>query len=234
MFKENYKKYLAEFIGTAALVLVGCGVVAFWQGNDALAVVLAFGLTVTMMAYSVGQISGGHFNPAVTLAAWINKRVDGKNACFYVLSQILGGLTGGLLLFLLLTLTGVDSAIFGAQMGINTVPVVADGGSGIVLALLVEILATFLFTLVIIGVTNKKENGKIAGIVIGLALAILLALAGPITGGSLNPARSIGVAFFDTTNIADIWVFIVAPIAGGALGGLLGKVLFKPETTDAQ
>lgn len=227
MFKENYKKYLAELIGTCALVAVGCGA-AVLAGPAAglLGVVLAFGLTVTFMAYSVGQISGGHFNPAVTLAAWINKRIDGKNACFYVLSQIVGGLLGGLILFLIVKLFGVEPA---GNMAANYRATVLDGGNAIVLTLLIELVATAIFTFVIMGITSKRENGNIAGIVIGLTLAILLLITGPVTNGSLNPARSLGVAFFDTTNLKDIWMFIVAPLAGGALGGVGAKFLFKQE-----
>ena len=213
------KKYLAEFIGTFVLVLFACGVAAVTgcavPEAAYVATALAFGLVIVAMAYSIGNISGCHINPAVSLAVWMNKGMSTKDFIGYVIAQFLGAIAGAAVLFALL---GSNAAL--GQNGL------ADGS--VVKSLVVEIILTFVFVLSILGVTSKVENGKVAGLVIGLSLTMVHLFGIPFTGTSVNPARSFGPALFvGGEALSCVWVFIVAPLVGGALAALVWRFLNK-------
>lgn len=222
---ELFKKCLAEAVGTFVLVVFGCGVAVATgcSGNAGIvATALAFGLVIVAMAYSIGNVSGCHVNPAVSLAMLINKKMSVKEFGFYILSQVIGALLGA----------AVVGLFFGsfANLGGNVAqPVLTaaygEGGS-LAVALLVEVVLTFAFVLAILGVTSKTENKAVTGVVIGLTLTLVHLLGIRLTGTSVNPARSLGPALLqmiggDFTAISQIWIFIVGPFAGSALAAIL-------------
>ncbi len=229
------KKYIAEFIGTCVLVTMGCGT-AMLVGCDAvngsgyLLTALAFGLTIVAMAYSIGNISGCHINPAVSLGVLMSGGMSSKDFCGYVVSQCLGALTGSGLLALIFKLGNVKDMTGG--YGTNGLGGV-DGSN--TAGLLVEIVLTFIFVICILGVTSKKANhGSFAGVVIGLALTFVHILGIGLTGTSVNPARSIGPAIVNaiagnTSSLSCLWVFIVGPLIGGALAALVYSYLEKED-----
>ncbi len=227
------KKYLAEVIGTAVLVFMGCGT-AMLVGCDAangsgyLLTALAFGLSIVAMAYSIGNISGCHVNPAVSLAVLISGGMEAGEFAGYVISQIIGAFIGSGLLALIFGAGGVTDMTGG--YGANGLA----GVSGNAFAgLLVEIVLTCIFVLAILGVTSKKANhGSFGGLVIGLTLTFVHILGIGLTGTSVNPARSIAPAVFaaiagNTDPIAALWVFIVGPLVGAALAAFIYKALEK-------
>ena len=225
------KKYLAECIGTAALVILGCGT-AMLVGCDAAAgsgyllTALAFGLTIVAMAYSIGNISGCHINPAVSLGVLLIGGMSAKEFVGYVISQCVGALAGA----------GVLAAIFGLGKvtdmtgGLGSNGLAGVGGSAIA-GLVVEIVLTFIFVIAILGVTSKKANhGSFGGLVIGLTLVVVHILGIGLTGTSVNPARSFGPALVAAIRgngapLADLWVFIVGPFVGAALAAFTYKTL---------
>lgn len=226
---ENCKKYLAEAVGTMLLVVFGCGVAVATGcvGNDGIvATALAFGLVIVAMAYSIGNISGCHVNPAVSLAMLISKKMTVKDFICYVASQVIGAIVGA----------AIVALFFGsfANLGGNTVQDVVvqaygEGGS-LAVGLAVEIVLTFAFVLAILGVTSKTENKAVTGIVIGLTLTLVHLLGIRLTGTSVNPARSLGPALLqmfggDFTAISQIWIFIVGPLLGSALAAVLYNFL---------
>ena len=212
------KKYISEFIGTLVLVLLGCGV-AVLKGEDTLAVAVAFGLAVMAMAYAVGPISGGHFNPAVTLGMFINKRIDSKNMVSYMIAQILGALAGSLILFLILSTTPLGTENLGANAFGDATGVKVLG------AILVEVVLTFIFVYTVLCVSSDEKN-KSAGLIIGLTLTLVHLFGIPLTGTSVNPARSIAPALIlGGKAFSQVWVFILAPTIGAALAGFLYKFL---------
>lgn len=227
------RKCTAEFIGTMLLVVFGCGVAVATGcvGSDGLiATALAFGLVIVAMAYSIGNISGCHINPAVSLAMLIDEKLTLKEFLGYVVSQVLGAILGAAIVALL----------FGSfeNLGSNAVQdavVVAYGeGPALVIGLLAEIVLTFAFVLAIMGVTSKTDNKAVTGIVIGLSLTLVHLLGIRLTGTSVNPARSIGPALLqmiggDFTAISQIWIFIVGPLLGGAAAALLYRFLDKDK-----
>ena len=214
------KKYVSEFIGTCVLVLIGCGV-AVLTGN-VVATSLAFGLSVVAMAYSVGSISGGHFNPAITTGMLINKRIKGREACYYIISQVLGALAGSLLLFIFLKCSNLHSI---HSMGANGYGTASAIGLNCLGALIVEVVLTFVFVLTALFASADKNN-KLAGLVIGLALVLVHLIGISLTGTSVNPARSLSAAIFQAGDaLAQVWVFIVAPIVGAILAGYTYKSL---------
>ncbi len=223
------KKYIAECIGTCVLVTLGCGT-AMLVGCDAAAgggyilTALAFGLVIVAMAYSIGNISGCHINPAVSLAMLISKKMSGKDFIGYVIAQIIGAIIGTLILMLIFKLGGVEDMTGG--YGSNGLAGV--GGSAIA-GLIVEIVLTFIFVLAILGVTSEKAgHGSFAGLVIGLTLVLVHILGIGLTGTSVNPARSIGPALFAGGDaLKSLWVFIVGPLVGGALAAFCYKGLSK-------
>ena len=225
------KKYLAELIGTCTLVVIGCGT-AMLVGCDAAAgggyilTALAFGLAIVASAYCIGNISGCHVNPAVSLGVLLSGGMDKKDFAGYVIAQCLGALLGAGLLALIFKLGGVKDMTGGfGSNGLGGV-----NGSAIA-GLLVEIVLTFIFVLCILGVTSKKaKHGSFGGLIIGLTLTGVHILGIGLTGTSVNPARSFGpalVALFagNTAPIAALWVFIVGPLAGAALAAFVyGKL----------
>ncbi|MDO9498041.1 MAG: MIP family channel protein [Nocardioides sp.] len=219
------QKLSAEVIGTFVLVLFGCGT-AVITGGDLVATGLSFGLAVMLMVHAVGRISGGHFNPAVTLGAIVGGRMPWSQAGLYMGAQVLGGLLGGgMLLVLLLGFEGFEA--FDESIGANGW---GDDGTGYALwaALLLELVLTAIFVFVILAVTDERnEHPVMAPLVIGLTLTAIHFVAINATGTSVNPARSIGAAAFSGTDpIIQLWVFIVAPLLGGLAGGLLYPALF--------
>lgn len=227
------KSYVAEFFGTLALVTFGCGT-AMLVGCDAAAgsgyllTALAFGLTIVGMAYCVGNISGCHINPAVSLGVFLTGGMSKKDFVGYIVSQCLGALAGAALLALIFNLGGVKDMTGG--FGSNGL----GGVSGNVVAgLLVEIVLTFFFVLTILGVTSKSGgHGSFAGLIIGLTLVLIHILGIGLTGTSVNPARSIGPALMaafngNTAPLSCLWVFIVGPFVGSALAAGLWKYFTK-------
>ena len=218
------KKYLAELIGTFILVFMGCGS-AMLLGCDVagghLAVALAFGLSIVATAYVIGDVSGCHINPAVSLAMLINKKLSVVDFCGYVVAQIIGAIAGAGLLKVLM---GFGIADLTGALGSNGI---ANAG-GIAGALLIEIVLTFIFIFTILGVTSSKSNGSVAGIVIGLVLAFVHIVGIPLTGTSVNPARSIGPALFAGGDaLANVWVFILAPLVGAVLAAVVFNCVAK-------
>jgi len=217
------KKYIAETIGTMVLVFMGCGaavVLGADTGVGHLPVALAFGLSIVAMAYVIGNISGCHINPAVSLGVLLDKRINVKEFCGYVVSQIIGAIIGASLLFVLVEAFGVHDHTGG--LGSNGVANAGGIGGG----LFVEIILTFIFVFTILGVTADKDKGNVAGIVIGLTLAFVHIVGIPLTGTSVNPARSIGPAIFSGGQaLADLWVFVVGPLAGAALAAVVYRIL---------
>jgi aquaporin Z len=235
------KKYIAEAFGTAVLVFVGCGAVvavnllglgqtppaamgASVHTQGILAIALAFGLSVTAMAYCIGPISGCHINPAVTAALWAAGRFDTKDVPGYIGGQVIGAFIGAGLLALIVAGAPGGYAVSGGVFGQNTF-----GNWSVGSALLTEFLATLIFTAVILGVTQAKAGaGLVAGLIIGLTLALLHLAFVPITGNSLNPARTLAPNIYvGGQALAQLWVYIVAPLAGGLVAGFLfrSKVL---------
>ena len=226
------KKYFAEVIGTFVLVFMGCGSAVFLlsdgpNGIGHLAVALSFGLSIVAMAYVIGNVSGCHINPAVSLGALLDKRITIGDFCGYVISQIIGAIAGAGVLFAVTKLALKDAVLLD-NLGANGV---ANAG-GIAGGLITEIILTFIFVLVILGVTADKNKGAVAGIVIGLTLTFVHIMGIPITGTSVNPARSIGPAIFvGGQALVDLWVFIVGPFIGAALAAIVYKV-FKCKCND--
>ncbi len=219
------QKLLAEFVGTFVLVFVGCGA-AVTTGADIAATGLAFGIAIVIMAYAFGRISGGHFNPAVSVGAALAGRISWKDTGLYAAAQTAGALVGGFVLAITILASDVGWE-FGDPLGSNGF---GEGGAvewgG---ALLIEIVLTFIFLIVILGVTDDRNRAIAAQapLAIGLALAAIHFVAIPATGTSVNPARSIGVAFFSGGDaIQDLWLFIIAPLIGAAIAGVLYPVLF--------
>ena len=220
------KKYIAECIGTFVLTLLGCATAMFIGCGTPAGLVgtaIAFGLTVVAMAYTIGNISGCHINPAITFAVALSGKMSWKDACGYWCGQIVGGIVAGAIL-LLLTKVVAAPDLTGA-LGSNGV---ANAG-GVGGALLVECLATFIFVLVVLGATDEKLGaGKPAGLAIGLTLILVHLVCINLTGTSVNPARSLGPALFAGGDaLANVWVFFVGPCAGAALSALVWKCLAK-------
>jgi len=221
------KKYFAEMVGTFVLTLLGCGTAMFLGCATPAGVVgtaIAFGLSVVAMAYTIGGISGCHINPAITLGVALSGRMSWKDAIGYWCGQIIGGIIAGAVLLALVNIVtpsacGIAEGMTG--LGCNGV---ANAG-GPLGACLVEIIATFLFVLVVLGTTDEKVGaGNLAGLAIGLTLILIHLVCINLTGTSVNPARSIGPALFAGGQaLCDLWVFIVAPLIGAALSALVWK-----------
>lgn len=211
---EKMRKYLAEFLGTLVLVFMGCGsamVLGCAPEGGHLAVALAFGLAIVAMAYSIGGLSGCHVNPAVSFAMLLSKKMDVKDFGCYVAAQFAGGLAGAGLLKLLTGFGVVDNT---GALGSNGIA----GAGGLPGALLVEVILTAIFVFAILGVTSDSEKGAVAGLVIGLTLTFVHIVGIPLTGTSVNPARSFGPALLAGGDaLANVWVFLVAPMVGAAL-----------------
>ena len=221
------KKYAAEFIGTFWLVLGGCGSAALSAafpevGIGLLGVSFAFGLTVLTIAYSLGHISGAHLNPAVSVGLWIGGRFSAKDLVPYIIAQVLGGLTAAGILSVIVTGNGSSIGDFAANGYSDHSP----GKYSMEAALITEMVMTFMFLIIILGATDKKASGGFAGLAIGLALTLIHLISIPVTNTSVNPARSISQAIFvGGWAIEQLWLFIVAPVAGAILAGIVYRFL---------
>lgn len=220
------KKYIAEFIGTAVLVVFGCGSAvaantlvggtALLTAGSPLAlstllIAFAFGLVIVAMAYSIGNVSGCHINPAVSLAMFLNKKLSAKDFGGYLAAQFLGGIAGAGILAFILGGTG-------SGLGSNGYGELSAMGCSMGQAFIVEVVLTFVFVLAILGVTSKAANGQVAGVVIGLTLTLVHILGIPFTGTSVNPARSFGPALLaGGAALSQVWVFILAPLVGASI-----------------
>ena len=219
----------AEFLGTLWLVLGGCGsavlAAAFPAvGIGLLGVSLAFGLSVLTMAYAVGHVSGGHFNPAVTVGLCTARRFLGKEVVPYVIAQVAGAIAGAGILYVIAS----GKVGFNATSGFaaNGYDSYSPGGYSLLAALVTELVMTFFFLLIILGATNKRAPQAMAGVAIGLALTLIHLVSIPVTNTSVNPARSTGPALFvGGWAIRQLWLFWLAPIIGGALAGVLYRFL---------
>ncbi len=225
------KKLVAEFIGTLWLVLGGCGSAMLAAGYPELGigfagVALAFGLTVLTMVYAIGHISGAHLNPAVSVGLWIGGRFDAKDLIPYIIAQVLGGIAGAGILYLIVT--GKPGAEIG-NFAANGYGEHSPDGYGMLSALITEIVMTFMFLIVILGATHSKAPKGFAGIAIGLALTLIHLISIPVTNTSVNPARSTSQALFvGDWAIGQLWLFWVAPIIGAIIAGVVYKYL-APE-----
>lgn len=219
------KKLAAEFVGTFWLVLGGCGSAVLAAtfpdvGIGLVGVSLAFGLTVVTMAYAVGHISGAHFNPAVSVGLAVAGRFQGKELGPYILAQVLGGIAAGGVLYVIASgQAGFDVSAGFASNGYGEH---SPGGYSLLAALVTEIVMTLMFLVVILGATDRRAPPGFAPLAIGLALTLIHLISIPVTNTSVNPARSTGVAVYvGDWAIAQLWLFWVAPIAGGALGAIV-------------
>lgn len=228
-------KLIAEFIGTMWLVLGGCGsavlAAAFPElGIGFVGVSIAFGLTVLTMAYSIGHISGCHLNPAVSIGLWMGGRFNSKELLPYIIAQVLGGILGAGILYLIVTGKADYNGIGGFAS--NGYAEHSPGGYSMVSALVCEVVMTFMFLMIILGSTHSKAPKGFAGIAIGLGLTLIHLISIPVTNTSVNPARSTSQALFAGGDaIGQLWLFWVAPIVGAILAGIVYKML-SPEKDD--
>lgn len=222
------KKYLAELIGTMVLVLIGCGsAVIAGTHIGFLGIALAFGLAVLVMVYAIGGISGCHINPAITIAMLTAGKINGKDTIFYLIAQFIGALIGaGILLGIAFGKAGYALTVNG--LGQNGYGIHSPDQYSMGACLLAEIVLTFIFLFVVFGATHRDAHKKFAGIAIGLSLAMIHMVGIPITGTSVNPARSFGPAVLAGGDaLGQLWLFIVGPIIGGILAAIVWKGLFE-------
>lgn len=227
------KKYFAEMVGTMVLVLMGCGSAviaggaagAVGTGVGTLGVALAFGLSVIVMVYTIGSISGCHINPAITLGIYLTGRMNGKDAVMYMIFQVIGALLGSTILYIIATGMGIPGNIAGANSYAESTSEVS--------AFLAEAFFTFIFVLVVLGSTSSKAPSGFAGLAIGLTLVLIHIVCIPITGTSVNPARSIAPALFSQgAALSQLWLFIVAPFVGAACSALVWKYFEDEESVN--
>ncbi|WP_296788842.1 MIP family channel protein [uncultured Methanobrevibacter sp.] len=221
------KRYISELLGTMVLVLFGCGSAAIAGtvlGN--LGIALAFGLSIVAMAYVIGDISGCHINPAVSIGMWIDGRMETKDLILYIVFQCIGAIIGIAILAVIINSAPDLGGYMTTGLGQNGFGSASSVGLNAVGAIIVEIILTFVFVFTVLGVTKKAENATVAGIVIGLTLAFVHIMGIPLTGTSVNPARSLAPALFmGGQALQQVWVFILAPIVGAVIAGLLYKGL---------
>ena len=236
------KKYLAEMIGTFVLVLMGCGSAIFagigigttGYGVSTLGVAFAFGLSVVAMAYTIGNISGCHINPAITLGVWSSGRMSGKDAAWYMVFQVIGAIIASAVLYLLVH-SGDGKDIQAIYNSTTTTGSNSFFEGNVIPAFIAELVFTFVFVLVVLGSTDSKKGaGNFAGLAIGLTLVLVHIACIPITGTSVNPARSIGPAIFAAIEgncqpIQRLWLFIVAPFLGALGSAAVWKIFSKEE-----
>lgn len=227
------KKYGAEFIGTFWLVLGGCGSAVLAAvfpnvGIGLLGVALAFGLTVLTMAYAIGHISGCHLNPAVSVGLWAGGRFPANQLLPYIVSQVLGAVVAGGVLFIIASgKTGFDVS---AGFASNGYGVHSPGGYSLLAALVTEVVMTMMFLIIILGATDKRAPQGFAPIAIGLGLTLIHLISIPVTNTSVNPARSTGVALFvGGWAVAQLWLFWLAPLVGGLLGATVYRFIGGTE-----
>jgi aquaporin Z len=228
------RKVAAEFFGTFWLVFGGCGsaVLAATFPNTGIGfagVALAFGLTVVTMAYAVGHISGGHFNPAVTVGLYAGGRVPASDLLPYILAQVAGAIVAAFVLYLIAS--GKAGFDLGAGFAANGYGEHSPGGYSLFAGLVAELVLTFMFLFVIMGATDSRAPAALGPLAIGLALTLIHLVGIPVTNTSVNPARSTGPALFvGGWAMAQLWLFWLAPIVGGALGGIAYRVLMQPAS----
>ena len=225
------KRYISELIGTMVLVLFGCGSAAIAGsvlGN--LGIAMAFGLSIVAMAYVIGDISGCHINPAVSIGMWIDGRMEAKELIMYIVFQCIGAIIGTALLATLINTAPSLGGYMATGLGQNGFGAASSVGINVYGALITEIILTFVFVFTVLGVTRSEKTSVVAGIVIGLTLAFVHIMGIPLTGTSVNPARSLGPALFmGGVALQQVWVFIVAPIVGAVIAGLAHKGLYDGE-----
>lgn len=225
------KRYIAELLGTMVLVLFGCGSAAVAGpilGN--LGIAMAFGLSIVAMAYVIGDISGCHINPAVSIGMWIDGRMEAKDLIMYIVFQCIGAIIGIAILAAIINSSAYLGGYATTGLGQNGFGTASAVGLNVIGAIIVEIILTFVFVFTVLGVTKKAENATIAGIVIGLTLAFVHIMGIPLTGTSVNPARSLAPALFiGGQALQQVWVFILAPIVGAVIAGLLYKGLISED-----
>jgi aquaporin Z len=220
----NYQKYLAEVFGTAVLVLIGCAsIVAEGFGAAApigfIGIGMTFGMTVTAMAFAIGPVSGCHLNPSVTAAVWASGRMSTNDAIGYIVAQLIGGIIGAGILYIIMT--GKTGGYNVATSGLGQ-----NGWSSFSMtsAIIAEFVGTLIFTLVILAVTGSKGSTPMAGLIIGLTLMVIHFAFIPVSGASVNGARSLGPALFvGGTALAQVWMYLVVPTIAGAVAGWLVK-----------
>jgi aquaporin Z len=225
---DNMKKYLAELLGTFVLVFIGTGsAVVAGKNIGYLGIALAFGLSVLVMVYAIGRISGCHINPAITLAMLFNGKIPSKDAIIYIFMQCIGAIFASMLLLAIMTgLPGYEIAP--GNLGANGYGADYLGGYSLTSAFITEVVMTFIFLMVIFGATSSKAPAGFAGIAIGLSLAMIHMVSIPITGTSVNPARSLGPALVaGGTALSQLWLFIIAPVIGAIIAAVVWKYLFE-------
>ena len=231
-----FAKLTAEFIGTFWLVLGGCGsavlAAAFPDvGIGLLGVSLAFGLTVVTGAYALGPVSGGHFNPAVSVGLWAGGRFPASLLLPYVLTQVAGGIVGAAVLYLIAS--GQPNFSLAAGLASNGYGEHSPGGYSLTAGLVVEIVMTFMFLIVILGATHRRAPVGFAGMAIGLALTLIHLISIPVTNTSVNPARSTGPAIFvGDWALSQLWLFWLAPLVGAALAGFLYRAVLEGDAVE--
>ena len=225
------KRYISELIGTMVLVLFGCGSAAIAGsvlGN--LGIAMAFGLSIVAMAYVIGDISGCHINPAVSIGLWIDGRMEIKDLIMYIIFQCIGAIIGIALLAAIINTAPSLGGYMTTGLGQNGFGAASSVGINVYGALITEVILTFVFVFTVLGVTRSEKTSVVAGIVIGLTLAFVHIMGIPLTGTSVNPARSLAPALFmGGVALQQVWVFIVAPIIGAVIAGLIHKGLFSEE-----
>ena len=225
------KRYVSELIGTMVLVLFGCGSAAIAGtvlGN--LGIDMAFGLSIVAMAYVIGDISGCHINPAVSIGLWIDGRMELKDLVMYIIFQCIGAIIGTAILAVLINSAPSLGGYMATGLGQNGFGAASSVGLNLYGAIITEIILTFVFVFTVLGVTRSEKTSAVAGIVIGLTLAFVHIMGIPLTGTSVNPARSLAPALFmGGVALQQVWVFIVAPIIGAIIAGLTHKVLYTEE-----
>jgi aquaporin Z len=232
---DSWKKYVAELLGTFALVFFGCGAAVIAGGFIGyLGIAFAFGITVMFMVYAIGPISGCHINPAITVAMLVAKKISAKDAMIYIIVQFVGAIAGAGVLLLIavgtkgytLTDVGLGQNGFGDNYGAHF---------SVWSALIAEIVLTFFFLLVIFGSTHKKAPQGFAGIAIGFSLFVIHLVGIPITGTSVNPARSFGPALFVRGDaLMHVWLFLIAPIIGAVIAAFVWKYLLEPKDEEEE
>lgn len=228
-FFSDMKTYLAEFVGTFWLVLGGCGsavlAAAFPDvGIGLLGVSLAFGLTVLTMAYAIGHISGCHLNPAVSLGLFFGGRFPAKNLLPYIVAQVLGAIAAGAILYLIAS--GKEGFSLAGGFASNGYGAHSPGGYSLAAVAICEVVMTMMFLFIILGATDGRAPAGFAPLAIGLGLTLIHLISIPVSNTSVNPARSTGVALFaGGWAVGQLWIFWIAPLVGGALGGLLYKAI---------
>jgi aquaporin Z len=228
------KKYVAELLGTFVLVFIGTGsAVVAGKYIGFLGISLAFGLSVLVMVYAIGHISGCHINPAITIAMLAAGKIPSKDAVFYIIFQCMGAVIASLLLLVIMTgLPSYSLAVNG--LGQNGYGAASPGGYPLLSCFIAEIILTFLFLLVVFGATSRNAPAGFAGIAIGFSLAMIHMVGIPITGTSVNPARSIGPALVvGGTALGQLWMFIIAPIIGALVAACIWKFLLESPQVSA-